>query len=264
MGTTRVIALAVVSCALAREARADGLDGERFVPSTGAEGTFVVDHPAVPSPWGWGLGLFVNYADDQVVLRDDAGHVGARPLHTGLTADLVASLGLFGWSELGIGLPLHLVYSGDAFTAGTARLAADPGIGDLRVVPKFALLRRGTLAQHVLLGIAVPISFPTGDDEAVRGAGGFAVGPELLFAFHHGGLGLGVDAGYKWRSHHPADLPWGDEVTIDPWISGRLTEALTLRGEVYAEKVVSAHVGGADFPIELLGGLDYAIGNLDL
>ncbi len=262
MGTTRRIAL--ISVVIAGTAHADGLDGERFVPSVGAEGTFVNEHPSVPSPFGWSLGLFLNYADDQVVLRNDAGDVGPRPVHTGLTTDLVAAIGLFGWSELGIGLPIHLVYSGDNFMAGGTVLNADSGVGDLRLVPKFALLRRGTLNQHVLLGLAVPITFPTGDDEAVRGAGGYSVTPELLFAYHMNKLGLGFDAGYRWRSHHPAGLPWGDEIVIGPSISYALTDALTIRGEMYGEKTVSAAVTGADFPVELLAGIDYAIGNVDL
>jgi outer membrane protein OmpA-like peptidoglycan-associated protein len=156
------------------------------------------------------------------------------------------------------------VYDGDTYVAGTARLDASPGIGDLRLVPKFALLRRGGLRQHVLLGLAVPVSFPTGDDEAARGAGGFGVQPELLFAFHTGKLGLGFDVGYRWRSHHPADLPWGNEVTLDPWLAFALTRALTLRVEGYAAKEVGASVTGADFPFEVLAGIDYAIGNWDL
>ncbi|HMG52027.1 MAG TPA: transporter [Kofleriaceae bacterium] len=263
MGCTRRIALVWLATALGT-ARADGLDGERFVPSVGAVGTFVDEHPAVPSHLGWSLGLFVNYADDQIVLRDADGNVGSRPLHTGFTADLTASLGLLGWAELGVGLPLHLVYDGDAYAAGAARLDASAGLGDLRLVPKFALLRRGDLQQHVLLGLAVPLSLPTGDDEAARGAGGVGIQPELLFAFHTGKLGLGFDAGYRWRSHHPADLPWADEVTIAPWLSVALTRALTLRVEGYAAKTVGAQVGGADFPFELLAGIDYAIDSWDL
>jgi OOP family OmpA-OmpF porin len=263
MGSLRRIALVWLAAALGT-AHADGLDGERFVPSVGAEGTFADEHPAVPSHLGWSLGLFLNFADDQIVLRDAAGNVGSRPLHTGVTADLTASLGLFGWAELGVGLPLHLIYDGDTYAAGTARLDASPGIGDLRLVPKFALLRRGDLRQHVLLGLAVPVSLPTGDDEAARGAGGVGVQPELLFAFHTGKLGLGFDVGYRWRSHHPADLPWGDEVTLDPWLSVAVTRALTVRVEGFAEKTVGTHPAGADFPFEVLAGIDYAIGNWDL
>jgi OOP family OmpA-OmpF porin len=245
-------------------ARADGLDGERFVPAVGAEGGFVNEHPSVPSPFGWSLGLFLNFADEPIVLRDGNGNVASHPLKTSLTTDLTGSIGLFGWAELGIGLPLHLVYDGDLYTAGTARLDAGAGIGDLRLVPKFALLRRGTIERHVLLGLAVPISFPTGDDEAVRGAGGFTVQPELLFAYHADKLGLGFDLGYRWRDQHPADLPWGDEITLGPWVSYALTQALSVRVEGYAEKEVSANVGGADFPFEVLAGVDYATGNWDI
>jgi outer membrane protein OmpA-like peptidoglycan-associated protein len=263
MGNTRCVAALLVAVGAA-PAAADGLDGERFVPSVGPEGTFVVEHPSLPSPWGWNLGLFLNYADNPVVVRDSAGNVTTTPLHTAITTDLVGSLGLFGWAELGVGIPVHLVYEGDAYTAGASNLAASAGFGDLRFVPKVALLRRGTLRRHVLLGLAMPISLPTGNDEAVRGAGGWTVHPELLFAVHTGKLGLGFDVGYAWRSHHAADLPWGDEITLSPWVAYALTRQLTVRGELFAEKEVSANVQGADFPAELLVGLDYAIGNADL
>jgi OOP family OmpA-OmpF porin len=255
---------AALAALTARAARADGLDGERFVPSVGAEGTITAEHPAVASPWGWAVGLFLNFADDPIVLRNGNGDVTAHPLKTTLTTDLTASVGLFGWAELGIGLPLHLVYDGDLYTAGTGRLDASAGVGDLRLVPKVALLRKGTLDRHVLLSIAAPVSLPTGDDEAVRGAGGVTVQPELLFAFHTGKLGLGFDLGYRYRSQHPADLPWGDEITLAPWVSYALTEALTLRVEGFGEKEVNAHVGGADFPFEVLAGVDYAVGNWDI
>jgi len=263
MSPPRRIALIWLATALGT-AHADGLDGERFVPSVGAQGSFVNEHPSVPSHLGWSLGLFLNFADDQIVVRDPNGDVGSRPLHTGLTTDLTASVGLFGWSELGIGLPLHLVYDGDTYTAGTARLDANAGVGDLRLVPKVALLRRGTPEQHVLLGIAAPVSVPTGDDEAARGAGGFSVQPELLFAYHTGKLGLGFDVGYRWRSQHPVALPWADEVTLAPWLSIAVTKAVTLRLEGFAEKTVGASTSGADFPFEVLAGVDYAIGDWDL
>src|SRR4051812_571044 len=263
MATLRRIALIWLAAGLGT-ARADGLDGERFVPSVGAEGTFVDEHPAGPPHLGWSAGLFFNYADDQIVLRDTAGNVASPPLHTGLTADVTASLGLFGWSELGIGLPLHLVYDGDLYAAGAARLDAAARVGDLPLVPKVALLPPGTPRRHVLLGLALPISLPTGDDEAARGAGGVTIHPELLFAFHADRIGLGLDAGYRYRAQHPADLPWGDEVTLAPWLSVALTRALTLRVESFAAKQVGARVAGADFPFELLAGVDYAVGDWDL
>ena len=239
---------------------AQGLDAERFKPATGAEGGFVAEHPSTPFHLGWSLGLFLNFADDQAVVRDDAnGAILSRPVDTGLTADLVGSLGLFGRLELGLGLPIHLVYDGDPY----AGLAADAGVGDLRFVPKLAIVRSGTIEQHFMLGVALPVAFPTGNDAAFRGAGGFTIGPSLLVAGHINKLGLGFDVGYRWRSEHPP-LPYGDSIALDPWVSFNLTDALMLRAEMVAEKHVSTGMDGADFPIELLGGIEYRIGGLAL
>src|SRR6266496_1040318 len=175
-------------------AAGQGLDAERFTPAVGAEGGFVNEHTAVPFHLGWSVGLFLNFADDQVVERDDAGNTLSKPVDTAFSADLTGSLGLWGRLELGLHLPTHLVYDGDPYGG----LDESPGIGDLRFVPKLALLRTGSLERHVLLGVALPVSFPTGNDEAFRGAGGFTVAPSLLFAAHLGKLGLGFDVGYHW------------------------------------------------------------------
>ncbi|HEY5922451.1 MAG TPA: OmpA family protein [Kofleriaceae bacterium] len=256
----RLAAALVVCMGAAGAAGAQGLDAERFVPATGAEGGFVAEHPAVPFHLGWSLGLFLNVADDQVVERDQAtGDILSRPVDTGVTADLVASLGLFGRLELGIGLPIHIIYEGDAYGG----LVANAGVGDLRFVPKVALLRSGTLEQHFMLALALPITFPTGDDEALRGAGGFTLGPSVLFAAHLGGLGLGFDVGYRWRSEHPP-LPYGDSLKLGPWLSYSLSESLILRADMFAEKHVSTEMDGADFPLELLGGIEYRTGGLGL
>ncbi len=241
-------------------AAGQGLDAERFAPATGAEGGFVHEHPATPFHLGWSLGLFLNFADDQVVERDQVTDaILSKPLDTALSADLVGSLGLFGWMELGLHLPVHLIYDGDPYGA----LAAGAGLGDLRFVPKFAIVRSGTLDQHVMLGAALPVSFPTGNDEELRGTGGFTVTPQLLFAAHLGGLGLGFDVGYRWRSEHPP-LPYGDSIVLGPWVSYSVTDDVVLRAEMFAEKHVSTEVDGADFPIEVLGGLEYRIGGLAL
>src|SRR5690606_20108348 len=77
----------------------DGLDAERFAPAVGTEPGFAFEHPLVPFHLGWGLGLFVDVADDAVVERDsESGDILSRPLDTAATVDLVGSLGLFGWS----------------------------------------------------------------------------------------------------------------------------------------------------------------------
>lgn len=262
MGVTRLLAIPVLVCAVAGVAAAEGLDAERFVPAVSAEGGFAQEHPMVPYHLGWGAGLFLNLADDPVVEKTSGGDDLRKVVDTAVTADLLASVGLWRRLEIGVHLPVHLVYDGDPYATGVTTLEASGGVGDLRLVPKVQLLSTGTLARHFLLGLALPIGLPTGDEEALRGAGGVTVHPRLLFAAHLGRLGLGFDVGYKYRSEHPQTLPWGDEITLGPWVAVGVTETLAVRAELLAAKHVGTDVDGADFPIEVLGGVAYDTGTL--
>jgi outer membrane protein OmpA-like peptidoglycan-associated protein len=244
----------------AGSARADGLDAERFVPAVGTEASFSFEHPGVPFHLGWGLGLFFDLADDPVVERQD-DEVLSRPLERAVSADLLASIGLFGWSEIGVHLPLQLVYDGDDYAAGGAMLSADGGVGDLRLVPKVVLLRTGSAARHFLLGLSMPLTFPTGDGEALRGADGVTAEPRLGLAMHGERLGFGASIGYRWRNEHPVGLPYGDEIALGLMASyAILPESLTLQAELTGGKQIDADVDGADFPLEALAGLIFRLG----
>jgi OmpA-OmpF porin, OOP family len=257
-----VVSVAFVVGALASPggARADGFDAERFVPSAGAAGGFVVEHPVVPFHFGLGLGLFLNFADDPVVERDTGtGEILARPVDTSLSADLLASLGLFGFAELAIHLPVHLIYDGDeGAMAGGSALSARGGVGDLRLVPKVRLWSAGTEERHALVGFALPVTLPTGDEEAFRGAGGVTVEPRVLFAAHGERLGLGINAGFRWRSERPQGLPWGNEITFAVMGSYELVpESIEVRIELFGGKHVSTDADGPRLPLEGILGLIY-------
>ena len=252
-------------CALGASAQADGLDAERAQPATGVEGGFILEHAGVPGHLDWGIGLFVDYANDSVVVVDANDDVVARPLADAATADLLGAIGIFGRVELGLHLPIQFVYSGDSdVIAGGSTLSASAGLGDLRIVPKVGILRSGDAASHTLLSFALPFTLPTGNPEAFRGADGFSIEPELLAAFHFGSIGILVNAGYKWRSDHPVGLPWGDEITFGAGLLYELTEDFRVRGEVFGAKQVRTDVDGADFTLELLGGVEYWLGNVGL
>ena len=65
-----------------------------------------VERPIVPFHLGYGLGLFLHGADDAVVVRQGAAVVGT-PLDGSVSADLIASLGLFDRLELALALPIR-------------------------------------------------------------------------------------------------------------------------------------------------------------
>jgi outer membrane protein OmpA-like peptidoglycan-associated protein len=261
----RAIVAMVVVCVLgAARVGAQGLDGERFVPATGVEGGFVLEHPAVPFHLGWNVALFANVADDPVVNQGPNNTVLGRPVDTAGTLDLLGSIGLFGRVELGVHLPIHLLYNGDPYMTGATTLSASGGVGDLRFVPKVALVRKGSLDRHVLLSFALPVSLPTGNSLAIRGAGGVTLLPELLFAVHFGRLGILLDGGYRYRSKHPAMLPWGDEITFGGGLVYVMTEHLAGRVELIGAKEIGASVPTASLPLEVIGGLTYARGSWEV
>jgi hypothetical protein len=108
-------------------AEADGFEGQRFRPAVGGAGGFVVERALVPAHLDLSAGLFFHFADDPVVLVDEAtGNEVGRPLHRAITMDLVFSIGLFDFAELAVLLPIHMIYEGDAFTLGGGRVGHIP------------------------------------------------------------------------------------------------------------------------------------------
>ena len=191
-----------------------GLDGERFAPATGAAGGLLLERPVVPAHLGYGLGLFLNFADDAVVARDQAsGETVGTPLDHGLSADLLASLGLFAYFELALHLPVRLLWAGDATTVGGSALEAAPGLGDLRLVPKVAFGWMGDARGGFALGAAVPVGLPTGRAAALRGAGGVTVEPRLLALAYGARWFLNGSLGFLVReADGPSGL--GNELTF--------------------------------------------------
>jgi outer membrane protein OmpA-like peptidoglycan-associated protein len=95
----------------------------------------------------------------------------------------------------------------------------------------------------------------------VRGAGGVTVEPRLTGALYGERLSFGGSLGYRWRSQHPTGLPYGDEITLGVMASYAISpESLLLQAELTGGKQVGADVEGADFPLELLGGLIFRLG----
>jgi outer membrane protein OmpA-like peptidoglycan-associated protein len=253
-----VLALGVVAAAAAaapRAARAQtrGFDGERLAPAAGAAGGLFVERPIVPFHLGYGFGLFLHFADDPVVVRQGGSQLGV-PLDGSVTTDLLASIGLFDRLELALHLPIRLYYEGDATAAP---LIASRGIGDLRFVPKVSIVRGGDAAFGWVLGAAAPVTFPTGDDLALRGASGVTVEPRLLFGLYPGRLAVVANAGFRFR-RNDAFSP-GNELTFG--LAGTYTlpvshDMIDLHAELSGGWLPQVNGGRAlvDLPLEAMAG----------
>lgn len=182
----------------AAPARGDGFDGQRFQPAVGAAGGLEVERPLVPQHLGFGFGFFLHYEYDAVVDRDRPAGVTRHVLQHGLTMDFMGSIGLGNIFELAVALPVDAMWTGTDTTFDGQTLHAGPGVGDLRLVPKLAW-QFGRTNLNYGIGFMLPIGFPSGDDTAMRGAGGFTIDPTLLAAIGGWRWNFTLNFGFRWR-----------------------------------------------------------------
>ncbi len=258
LAASAVLALAASSVS----AQTPGFNAERFEPAAGASGGLRVERALVPEHLGFGVGLFVNYADDALVVRTAGGSLLSRPLSSNLSANLLASLALFDFAELALDLPVHLIYRGDALAVGgqpaPQLFGASAGIGDLRLVPKVAFRKRGDARLAFSYGFALPITLPTGDGQALRGAGGITVEPKLLLGLRGRRWGSFLNAGFRLRPDAGTTQLAGNEVTFGLGGSYAVLpkkDLLDALLELTGGRYLSPNRPGlGSFPLELLVG----------
>jgi outer membrane protein OmpA-like peptidoglycan-associated protein len=193
------------------------------------------------------------------VSRDRAtGQQAGKLVDHALSADLLGSLGLFDWLELAVGLPVRLVYRGDPATVEGAALAADAGLGDLRLVPKASFGWNGDPSSGYVLGVALPLTAPTGKAQALRGAGGVTVEPRFLALVYGPRWILDGSVGFRFRGRDLPSAPgheltFGVAATFTPAIQN---DPLDLQLEAVGGWLPQA-TGRAlsALPLELLGAL---------
>ncbi len=185
------------------------------MPAAGAAGGLVVERPLVPQNLGFGFGLFLNYGYSPVVDRDRPAGTTTLVLQHALTMDLLASIGLGNIFEFAVGLPIDMAWIGTADVFDGQRLAVGPGVGDIRLVPKMAWYF-GRSDLNYGIGFMTPLYVPSGDENALRGAGGVSIDPVLLGALGGRRWNFTLNLGFRARlaSKNPdftggKELHWG-------------------------------------------------------
>lgn len=252
------------ACALvlllgASPAAAQGADSQRFVPAAGAGGGFLVERAVLPSHLGFGAGLFVNYADDSLILKSRAsGDNLSRIVDNALALDLLGSIGLFDHLGIALHLPVALWQDGDPYSTLGSRLQAGAGLGDLRLVPKGVFYRTTTGAVGIALGAALPITFPTGDSEALRGADAFTFEPRFLFGVLGERWSVSTSLGVRLRTSTGDDNLVGHELSFG--VGGAVSviprrDLLDLLIELVGSgDLAKSKPAATGVPLELIGG----------
>lgn len=187
-------------------------DVQLFYPSPGLQNFFTVESATVNGHLHWSGGLNINYAHNPLTVRlvggeEDGDGAGAIVGHR-VDFNLMGSVGLFGYGDLGIVMPLVAQGGLEADKFEAAGVDVGPkklrGFtqGDLRIVPKVHVY---TLWQGKLAFAVVPtVVLPTSNDAKFTGEKGFAFMPSIVAStrldlFGIGQLRAAANLGYRIR-----------------------------------------------------------------
>ena len=215
---------------LAGTARAENVQNFRPAPGShnflGAESSGTLGHlryePSVVLNLGWHP-LVSRSAETDEVVEVLVEHL--------TSADVMAVVGLLGFLDLGIDVPVH-------YAAGQEverRIAGGAALGDLTLLPKVRFRRRHSGRIRVAFAFSAPITFPTGSPERFVGEDQLTANPKLVVEAGLPGVRVALNAGARVRP---------EERSID---------LLELGNEFTWAAAASAWLGHED--VELLGEL---------
>ncbi len=175
------------------------IDVQHFQPVEDGYGWFATRSATLLDRGRFAFGAWWSHADDPMVFVADDGE---RTSLVGdlMTLDLQGAIGL-GAADVALDLPLHLRVAGDGLGSSSAPFEVT-AIGDLRLVPKVRLLggeRHGGFG----LGLGVPLTLPTGDEQHFVGARTLSITPTVLLTGDLGRLQVGGNLGVRLAGAEP-------------------------------------------------------------
>ena len=248
MRATVLLTILAVTLSTAHTAGAQAppeLDVQHFHPHANQYGWFATESAQTLELWQPAFGLWFNYAHDPFVHRRD-GIVADHIVADLATMDLQAGIG-FGVADIAIDVPIHVAVAGEGLSAWGGEVSG-AAMGDLRVQPKIRFV--DPVKRGFGLGLALPVSLPTGNQERYVGLSTVAIDPTLLVTGH---LGDKVRLGGNLGAHltgtvETEDLNVGPAFIFRAAVGVSPIEQLELRGEVFGL------MGSAGNPVEWLAG----------
>ncbi|MBJ6763619.1 outer membrane exchange protein TraB [Myxococcaceae bacterium JPH2] len=239
-------------------------DIQLFRPSGAPQDLVLVSQSRPLSHLSASAGPYFSYTFNPLTLVPKDGDVGKISLvGNRLQLDVMGSVGLFDWAEVGVDVPLILAQGGQNLEViGTEGSVASSVLGDLRLTGKVAVpgLRRPAEGHGFGAALTLNVSFPSGDQEAFASDGELTWAPGLVVDYRfESGILLAFNGGFWKRPDHIFNnVKLGDMAPF-----GLGTEVPILRGSgITALAMVSGAVGleklpgqARQVPAELLVGL---------
>jgi outer membrane protein OmpA-like peptidoglycan-associated protein len=209
-------------------------------------------------------GAFLNFSLDPLVLV--AAGTKAKALSvvgSRLQLDVMASVGLLDWVELGVDMPLVLAQGSDNLEAiGTEGYIQSFVPGDLRLTAKVAIpgLRRAPEKSGLGASLTFGLGLPTGVQEAFASDGEMTYTPGLVMDYRFdSGILVALNTGVWLRPERQfAGVQWGNAATFGlgaevPILRSRgITAVGMLSGSTPLDKLPTST---QQIPAELLLGL---------
>lgn len=163
------------------------LSVQKFQPITGPNGVFTVDGAKAAEDLQLTTGVLLNFQSKPLVLEENDE---ITPIvESQFTADVLAGLGIGGWLEFGLDLPVYAL--NDAVVSGQD--VGGASIGDLRLQGKLELI--DTSEAPVGVAVLASLSAPTGDTDKFTGTGEWSFQPGVIVDAEVGDVLLASNAG---------------------------------------------------------------------
>ncbi len=257
----------IVMLTATQNVAAEGFDLQQFNPMPNLSGNLFSTSSADVAPHlEWSAMALFNYANDPLVLQNSNGDRMKSLVSDQANLNLLFSLGLFGFADIGIDVPLTVWQDGSAVPGGAIKPQDGSfGIGDLRFVPKVRLFstRKNELENGIALAILADIYAPTGDETRLQG-GDFRIGPRLAFDAIISGTRLAANVGYQYREEQKvSNLTVRDTLSWNVGAEVPLHEKFRITGEIFGRLTPGAEsMERYNSPTEFLLGGKYQTGRI--
>jgi outer membrane protein OmpA-like peptidoglycan-associated protein len=240
--------------------RAQQIDAQSFKPNPWAfaDGLPTTLSGKAPVKGSYTLGFLANYQRAPLTLwQKNTWNVESHVINHQLTGDLLLGYSLLRWFDIGLAIPLVMFQSGDGFPS-----EEEPGtfgIGDIRILPRFQLYKKGPLA----IAFIPQLVLPTGKlvDQYMGGAGLQFI-PTLAGSLQLGAFTLSTNLYYRVvEDSQIAGLKLEDEIGLHIGASYTIKpKKLDIFGEVYGRTLSTEPFSyRTQAPLEILAGAKYSI-----
>jgi MYXO-CTERM domain-containing protein len=191
-----ICALLSIFCSGPAFAAGEGFSARRFHWSADGLGIHNLPSPEVLLPLSVHAGMMYDHAWNPVEVGSNDGDERVAPLVDDMdTLNFVAAIGLPEAFEVGLSVPAIVARSGSEFGDPDDEVSGG-GLGDLRASLKWRPLVSGD--RDSAGGLEIFASFPTGDEDELRGEGLFSLGFRALVEQRFERLRLLGALGFEW------------------------------------------------------------------